>query len=103
VTLAESALAGNVGFTATLPGGDLPAHVALFSESASRAVVTPRDGREADLEQLAGVHGVPFVRIGLTGGANLEFAGLLLVPLRELAVVYEGAIPRLMSGELGSA
>jgi phosphoribosylformylglycinamidine synthase subunit PurL len=103
VALAESALAGGVGFTATLPGGDLPAYMALFSESASRAVVTARDGREADLEQLAGVHGVPFVQIGLTGGANIEFAGLLLVPLREAAVVYEGAIPRLMSGDRGSA
>src|SRR5439155_2100622 len=42
VALAESALSGGIGCTVTVPDGELPAHVALFSESASRAVVTAR-------------------------------------------------------------
>ncbi len=38
VTLAEQAILGGHGFAVTIPG-DLPPHVALFSESASRAIV----------------------------------------------------------------
>jgi phosphoribosylformylglycinamidine (FGAM) synthase-like enzyme len=97
MALAESAMAGGVGFTVTLPDGDLPHHVALFSESASRVVITARSGREADVEQLVAVQQVPIRRLGLTGGTRLEFADLFDVPLSDAVVVYEGAIPRLMS------
>jgi phosphoribosylformylglycinamidine synthase II len=97
VGLAESAMAGGVGFTVTLPDGSLLPHVAMFSESASRAVVTARPGREIDVEQLAGVQQVPIARLGLTGGSKLDFADLFEVSLSDAVVVYEGAIPRLMS------
>jgi phosphoribosylformylglycinamidine synthase II len=97
VALAESAMAGGVGFTVTLPDGGLPSHVALFSESASRALVTARAGREADVEQMAAVQHVRIRRLGLTGGSRLEFADQFDVPLSDAVVVYEGAIPRLMS------
>jgi phosphoribosylformylglycinamidine synthase II len=97
VALTESAMAGGVGFTVTLPDGGLPPHVALFSESASRTVISARPGRETDVEQLAGVHQVPIARLGLTGGTSLEFADLFAVGLSDAVVVYEGAIPRLMS------
>jgi phosphoribosylformylglycinamidine synthase II len=96
IGLAESAIAGGVGFTLTVPTG-LDPHVALFSESASRALVTARPGREADVEQMAAVHQVPIDRLGLTGGSKLDFADLFVVPLSEALVVYEGAIPRLMA------
>jgi phosphoribosylformylglycinamidine synthase II len=97
VALAESAMAGGVGFTVTPPDGGLPHHVSLFSESASRVVITARSGREADVAQLAAVQQVPIRRLGLTGGSRLEFADLFDVPLSDAVVVYEGAIPRLMS------
>jgi phosphoribosylformylglycinamidine synthase len=96
--LAECAMAGGLGFTVAVPDRGLPPHLALFSESASRAVITARPGREADVEQLASVHQVPIARIGLTGGSRLEFAGLFDLPLDDALVVYEGAIPKLMSG-----
>jgi phosphoribosylformylglycinamidine synthase subunit PurL len=98
VALAESAIAGGVGFTVSVPAGsDLPAHVALFSESASRAMAVPRTGRDHELEALAAVHGVPIVRLGFTGGARLRFEGLFEVDLSDAVVVYEGAIPTLMA------
>src|SRR5262249_22921966 len=75
VALAESAILGGVGFTVALPSDEVGPHVSLFSESASRAVVTARGGREADVENLAAVHQVPITRLGLTGGARLDFAG----------------------------
>jgi phosphoribosylformylglycinamidine synthase subunit PurL len=95
VTLTESALAGGIGFTAALPEGLEPA-VAMFSESASRAVVTARPGQEQALEQMAAFHQVPMARVGLTGGSRLDF-GVLSVSLSDAVVVREGAIPRLMS------
>jgi phosphoribosylformylglycinamidine synthase len=97
VALAECAMAGGVGCTVSLPGGGLAPYVAMFSESASRAVVTANEGSESDLEQLATVLGVPLARLGLTGGTRLEFTGHLAMPLQDAVVVYEGAIPRLMA------
>jgi len=102
VGLAECAIAGGVGFTATIPSDGLGPHVALFSESASRAVVTGRAGRESELEALAAEHGVPMTRLGLTGGSQLEFTGHFAVPLADALVEYEGTIPRLMSAALVS-
>jgi phosphoribosylformylglycinamidine synthase subunit PurL len=98
VALAESAIAGGVGFTVAAPSDGLSSHLALFSESASRAIVTARAGREADVENVAAVHQVPIARLGLTGGSRLDFAGLFDVPLSDAVVEYEGAIPTLMSG-----
>ena len=101
VTLAESAIAGDVGFSVAapeLPGPGLGPHVSLFSESASRAIVTTRPGREATFERMAAFHQVPVERIGFTGGPALRFAGLFDAPLSDARIVYEGAIPRLMSG-----
>jgi len=98
VTLAECALGGGVGFSVSLPTGpDLPGPLAMFSESASRAVVVPRAGRDHELEAQAAVHGVPVTRLGLTGGDRLRFEGLVDVDLSDAVVVYEAAIPTAMS------
>ena len=45
-----AAIAGGVGFAVTLPG-DQPGHVGLFSESASRVVVSVAPERAAELLQ----------------------------------------------------
>ena len=97
VALAEAAIANGVGFAATLPG-DLPPHVALFSESASRAVVSVDAGRAERLEELAATHHVPFARIGETGGPRVSIEGVLETGVEELRNVYEGAIPALLAG-----
>jgi phosphoribosylformylglycinamidine synthase len=97
VALAESAIAGRTGFAVTLPG-DLPPHVALFAESASRAVVTVAAERASELEDLAVAMRVPISRIGETGGPRLVFDGLAEVSLEEAAAVYEESIPKLLAG-----
>jgi phosphoribosylformylglycinamidine synthase len=97
VAAAESAIAGDVGVRLGLGSAGLPDHVALFSESASRALVTAWPGRERELERVAEQMGVPFERIGITGGSSIEFEGLFGVPVRDALVVHEGAIPSLMS------
>ena len=95
VALAECAIAGGHGFAATVPG-DLPPHVALFSESASRAVVAIAPERAEELADLAGHHGVPWASIGETGGPRVVFDGLFETTVDELRDVYEHALPRLL-------
>jgi phosphoribosylformylglycinamidine synthase len=71
VALAECGLraeAAGLGARIELPAG-LPAHVALFSESPSRMIVTTRD--EPALRALADRHGVPIARLGTVGGDRL--------------------------------
>jgi phosphoribosylformylglycinamidine synthase subunit PurL len=97
--LAECSIAGARGFTVSVPVEGVEHLVALFSESASRVVVTARPGKEGDVEQLAAVHQIPITRLGLTGGSRLEFAALFDVPLSDAVVVYEGALPRLMAAQ----
>jgi len=95
VALAESAIAGGHGFAVTL-GTDLPAHVALFGESASRVVTSVGQGREEAFVALATAHGVPFARLGETGGPRALVDGILDEAVDDLRDVFEGAIPRLM-------
>jgi phosphoribosylformylglycinamidine synthase len=97
VALAEAAILGGIGFAVTLPG-DLPPHLSLFSESASRAVVSVDPGRAERLEELAAALGVPFARIGETGGPRVVIDGAIETTVEELATVYEGAIPALLAG-----
>jgi phosphoribosylformylglycinamidine synthase len=95
VALAEAAIAHGHGFAVTVPT-DLPAHVALFSESASRAVVSVALVDEAAFEALARSHGVPATRLGETGGPRAVIEGAIDVLVADLAEVWETAIPRLL-------
>jgi phosphoribosylformylglycinamidine synthase subunit PurL len=97
VALAESAIAGGTGFAISLPG-DVPWYVTLFSESASRALVSVAPENAARLEVLASEHGVPFARIGETGGPRMVFDALFEVDLAEASDLYEGTIPKLLAG-----
>ena len=95
VALAEAAIGGGNGFAITI-ATDLPAHVALFSESGARAVVSVDPADEDQLVVLAAEHGVPAARVGETGGPRALVEGLIDVPVLELAAAWEGAIPRLL-------
>jgi phosphoribosylformylglycinamidine synthase subunit PurL len=97
VALAEAAIGGGVGFAVAVPG-DLPPHVALFAESASRAIVSVDAGRAERLEELATSLAVPFARLGETGGPRVMIDGILDTSVEELAGVYEGALPALLAG-----
>jgi phosphoribosylformylglycinamidine (FGAM) synthase-like enzyme len=97
IALAESAMAGDHGFAVSLPG-DVPSHVTLFSESASRAVVSVQPGTADALETLARQHSVPCVRIGETGGPRMVFGDLFEATLEEARAAFEGAIPKLLAG-----
>jgi phosphoribosylformylglycinamidine synthase subunit PurL len=95
IALLESAIGGGHGFAVSL-AGDLPSHVALFSESASRAVVSVDAADEEALVRLATEHSVPLARLGETGGPRALVEGLLDIPVDELREAWETAIPRLL-------
>jgi phosphoribosylformylglycinamidine synthase len=96
VALAESAIAGDCGFAVAMPG-DLPGHLSLFSESASRAVVSVPAPKARSLEALAAHHQVPVARLGETGGPRMVFDDLFEATVAECRRVHETAIPALMS------
>jgi phosphoribosylformylglycinamidine synthase len=95
VALVESAIEAGHGFAVTIES-DLPAHVALFSESASRVVVGVAPEREPAFLALAGTHGVPATRLGETGGPRIVFDGMVESTVAELREIHDTAIPRLL-------
>jgi phosphoribosylformylglycinamidine synthase len=96
VALAECAIGGGHGFWVAIHS-DLPPHVSLFSESASRAVVAVAPEDEEGFGALAADHGVPAMRVGETGGPRAVIEGMLDVPVADLADVWTNAIPRLLA------
>jgi phosphoribosylformylglycinamidine (FGAM) synthase-like enzyme len=92
VALAESCLAGGLGARVTLPGD---AFTLLFSESAGRALVAVRPGREAEFTALRAEAGVPGDVIGTTGGDALEVSGSFTIGLDELAAAHRATLPAL--------
>ena len=78
----------------------MPPHVALFGESAARAVVSLDPADEERFLALAAEHAVPVLRLGETGGPRAMVDGMVDVTVEALADAYEGAIPRLL-GETG--
>ena len=92
VALAESCLRGGAGCAVRLSGDPF---TALFSESASRAIVAVRPGAEAAFWQLRDAHGVPGETIGTVGGDSLAVDGCFGIPLTELAAVHARTLPAL--------
>ncbi len=97
VALAESACAGGLGFVSDLSFAD--PHVAAFSESPSRAVLSCDPARTHELLALAGQRGVPARSIGRIGGAALDF-GAFSVPLKIAHQAFEGTLPGILSATM---
>ncbi len=92
VTLAEACLAEGVGFSSEGLGLSGRRDAALFGEAASRVVVSAAQERAAELEVLLAGEGVPYARLGRTGGERLRLASAIDVPLAELRRAYEGGL-----------
>jgi phosphoribosylformylglycinamidine synthase len=90
--LAESVLNGGVGVTVRLDGDPF---VALFSESAARAVITCTDADVDRLLTLAADADVAVTRLGRTGGDALVVDGAFDLPLAELRSAHEATLPGL--------
>ncbi|WP_420596921.1 phosphoribosylformylglycinamidine synthase subunit PurL [Deinococcus sp.] len=97
VTLAEMAMAGNIGLNVTLTT-EARADAALFGEAHSRVVVAIADPADTDdAESILSGLGVPFTRLGESGGERVTIKlpsqqVELSVNLSEAKTAYEGAL-----------
>jgi len=92
--LAESCLRGGRGARITLPA-DVEPFVALFSESAARAVVSVPSDRVGQLTSLAAARGVPLLALGTTGGETLAVDGQFSVDIASIRAAATGTFAAL--------
>ncbi|MEQ6901651.1 phosphoribosylformylglycinamidine synthase subunit PurL [Nocardioides sp. YIM 152588] len=91
--LVEAGLANGVGARVDLTAVAGDAFIALFSESATRALVTvPADAVER-VTALAAEHGVPVAPIGTTGGDAIAVEGRFEIPLAEAREAWSATLP----------
>ena len=97
VALAEMAIASNIGAVLEAPPG-LPAHAFWFGEDQARYVVTSRNSEP--IVQRAKEAGVPFMRLGATGGRVVAVAGERPLPVEDLKTRFETWLPAYMAGKV---
>ncbi|MBA3311253.1 MAG: phosphoribosylformylglycinamidine synthase subunit PurL, partial [Nocardioidaceae bacterium] len=94
--LVESCLRYGVGARVWAPDG-LEPFVALFSESAARAIVAVRSGEESRFAEACSARGLAHARIGVTNGvgeaAELEVQGEFRVGVAELRAAWSATLP----------
>jgi phosphoribosylformylglycinamidine synthase len=98
IALAESAIAGGIGFSVTLPEGE--AHRMLFSESPSRAVLSCAPDRVEAVTDMLAKHFITTHVLGKVGGYDLDY-GVFSVPLVEAVRGWEESLPRTLAASAG--
>ena len=100
--LVESCLRHNLGATISLPDEADP-FVALFSESAGRALVAVPRGHEKAFLALCTENGLAHAPIGVVDGRRgaLEVRGQFRIPLDELRKAYSSTLPALFGHVVG--
>ena len=88
--LAESSFRNGVGVSVALQGDPF---VALFSESAARAIVTVTTDNADRLVALAEKHSVPITALGQTGGDTISVEGQFEVAVAELRAAWAATLP----------
>ncbi|MCX9193600.1 phosphoribosylformylglycinamidine synthase subunit PurL [Carbonactinospora thermoautotrophica] len=97
--LVESCLRYGVGARIVLPE-DLDPFVALFSESAGRALVAVPRTEELRFTEMCTARRMPWARIGVVVGDTLEVQDQFEIPLAELREAYTGTLPRLFGATI---
>ncbi|WP_110181433.1 phosphoribosylformylglycinamidine synthase subunit PurL [Nocardioides solisilvae] len=95
--LAESTFGRGIGVRVALAkvaGGD--PFVALFSESAGRALVSVPEEKVDAWLALVHRHGVPVSGLGRTGGADLEVDGVFSVPVAQVRDAWSATLPAVL-------
>jgi phosphoribosylformylglycinamidine synthase len=98
--LVESCLRNDVGARVWLPD-ELDPFVALFSESAARAIVAVPRSEEVRFTDMCSARGFAHARIGVTDGqgddAVLDVQGQFAVPLAEVRAGWAATLPAALS------
>ncbi|GGG80676.1 phosphoribosylformylglycinamidine synthase subunit PurL [Corynebacterium pelargi] len=105
-TLVEMAIRSGGGLDVDLSGVHEDAFVAMFSESASRAVIATTADRVAEVEERAQACGVPIARIGNTTASRTLKLGNAAVSfeesLDELEATWKATLPGLFGHAVGA-
>jgi phosphoribosylformylglycinamidine synthase subunit PurL len=99
VALAEACLTNGIGFVSESVGLAGRRDAALFGEDASRILVSVASENVAGLQELLTRVGVPFLRLGMTGGDGLRFSGAIDIAVRDLREAYEAGLPRALGAD----
>ncbi|CAN5284250.1 phosphoribosylformylglycinamidine synthase subunit PurL [soil metagenome] len=103
--LAESVLRFGVGarawITEIVHRDSVDATAALFSESGARALVSVPREDDVRFQGLCEGRGVPFLRVGVTDGTELELQDLFTVGIDELRAVHRGTLPARFGAVVG--
>jgi phosphoribosylformylglycinamidine synthase len=91
--LTESTFRKDIGVSVALPGDPF---VALFSESAARALVTVTVEQADALVALAEQHGVPLTPLGRTGGDTISVEGAFDLPVAEAKAAWRATLPAVL-------
>jgi phosphoribosylformylglycinamidine synthase subunit PurL len=92
--LVESTLRYDVGCRVWLPDG-LDPFVALFSESAGRAIVAVPRSEEVRFTDMCTARRFPHVRIGVVDGDAIDVQDQFTLPLTELRAAWSATLPAL--------
>jgi phosphoribosylformylglycinamidine synthase II len=103
VALVESALPAGVGLSVRLPGQQLAVEFLLFSEDASRVVISCDPIHLPRIQQVAEEYGVFADVLGETGSDRVEITvdnnSVISASVHELREAYEGALERALRTE----
>ncbi|MBC7282243.1 phosphoribosylformylglycinamidine synthase subunit PurL [Hoeflea sp.] len=95
-TLAEMAMASDLGMEIDLSGSNGPAHALLFGEDQARYVITVPADLSGYVAASAEGAGLSFRRLGAMAGDSLRIDGLMAVPVTALRSAHESWFPAFM-------
>jgi phosphoribosylformylglycinamidine synthase len=96
IALAEMAIASGKGMRVELATGNIPPHAYLFGEDQARYVVTASPANATALLKAAGEAGVPAIKIGTIGGAELKLDQYTPILVSELTRRHQHWFPDFM-------
>ena len=95
--LVEASFRHGIGISVSLADVAADAFVALFSESAARAIVTVTTDRLEAFSTAAAAHGVLVTRLGTTGGDSLVVEGAFELPVAEARAAWSATLPEALA------
>ena len=101
IALAESCTTAGIGFQGEFSiSGRWDA--ALFGEYQSRIVMSVSPAKLPELERICRTEGVPWVRLGQTGGSSVTMADRIDVSVREIERIWRNALESAVTQSLAS-
>jgi phosphoribosylformylglycinamidine synthase subunit PurL len=94
------AIAGTIGARIDAAPTSIVPHAWWFGEDQGRYLVTVAEDQVESILAKTSAVGVPCARIGTTGGAALDVAGVRAIAVAELAQAFERWFPAYMRGEV---